>query len=134
MRTTKPYDKKGLSLRALHVVLGVVIFVESLIVALNYKEISAASHIGLPSQFVLALALVELLGALLVLIPQTLTIGTYVLLFAFAGALIIHLLHQQYNVGELVIYAAAVVAVMHQLRRSADSGERLDRSDSTNGS
>src|SRR5438552_1743429 len=111
-----PKDKSELSILVLHIVLGVVILIESLIVAVDYQAVAASSHIGLPSQFVLVLAGAEVIGALLFLIPPTLKIGAIILLAVFAVAAVVHILHGQYNVGDLAIYAAGVVAVMNNRR------------------
>jgi len=110
--------KKTMSIRALQLILGIVVLIESLIVAFSYKEVAAANHIGLPSQAILVLALSEIAGAVLFLIRRTLSIGSYVLLVVFACAVIIHLLHGQYDVGGLFIYGTAVVVVYFHMTRS----------------
>jgi hypothetical protein len=107
---------KALSIRALQWVLGVVVLIESLIVAFSYKEVAAANHIGLPNQVIFVLAVFEIAGAILFLIRRTLSIGFYVLLGVFACAVIIHLLHGQYNVGGLFIYGAAVIVVYFHMK------------------
>ena len=116
------YDKRTLSIRALHIILGVVIFIESLLVAVNYELIIKSDHMGLPGQVVLGLAIIEIAGAILFLIPQAIKIGTYVLLAVFLAAMSIHVLHGQYNTGGLLIYAAAVVAVRYQLQGVKNEG------------
>ena len=51
--------------------------------------------------------------AILLLIPPTVVRGGWLLIAIFALAVIVHLLHGMYNVGNLAIYAAGawVVAV-----------------------
>jgi hypothetical protein len=55
----------------------------------------------------------EIIGAILLLIPRTAVRGAWVLGVVFVLAIVIHLLHGMYNVGNLLIYTAAawVVAV-----------------------
>jgi len=55
-------DKSELSIIALHIVLGLSLFIESLIVAIDYQAVAASNHIGLPNQFVLVLAGAEVAG------------------------------------------------------------------------
>jgi len=73
----------------LNIVLGVVILVESTIVAVNYQSVSASSHIALPSQFVLILAVAEAIGAVLFMIPQTIKTGAIILLCVFLAAAVV---------------------------------------------
>jgi DoxX-like family len=55
---------------------------------------------------------VELVGAILFLIPKTMRIGSLLLLVVFAIALFFHLAHGEWDsVSMLVVYAAAVIAV-----------------------
>ena len=54
---------------------------------------------------------VELLGAVLFLIPKTSRIGSFLLLVVFAIVLIFHHLHSEWDIGWLVVYIAAVIAV-----------------------
>ncbi|HYJ91759.1 MAG TPA: hypothetical protein VEV84_10645, partial [Pyrinomonadaceae bacterium] len=58
------------------------------------------------------LASAEAIAALLLLIPKTLKIGAIALIVVFAIAALVHILHGQYDVGSLIIYAAATWAVM----------------------
>ena len=53
----------------------------------------------------------EIIGALLLLIPQTVARGAWFLVGIFVFAIAIHLLHGAYNVGNLVIYSAAAWAI-----------------------
>jgi hypothetical protein len=45
--------------------------------------------------------------------------GAWLLLAVFAGAVALHIVHGQFEVGGLLVYAAAVVAILahHQGRR-----------------
>lgn len=118
---------KVLSIKALQLVLGIVVLIESLIVAFSYKEVAAGIHIRLPDQFIFALALVEIFGAVLFLFRRTLRVGAYILLAVFACAAIIHVLHGLYNVGGLFIYAAAAIVVLFHLKGVGNDGRRTNR-------
>lgn len=73
---------------------------------------SSSAHIHLPHAPLKAIAAVELLGAILFLIPPTLVAGGRLLLASFAAAAVVHLLHGQPDIGFLVIYAMAVLTVI----------------------
>jgi hypothetical protein len=66
----------------------------------------------LPQWFRVAIGSVELLGAILFLIPPVVVAGGRLLLVTFGVAAIVHILHGQLDVGYLVIYAMAVLTVM----------------------
>ena len=53
----------------------------------------------------------EIIGSILLLIPPTATRGAWMLVALFTLAIVIHLLHGMYGVGNLVIYTAAAFAV-----------------------
>ncbi|MGA8036947.1 MAG: DoxX family protein [Candidatus Acidiferrales bacterium] len=61
--------------------------------------------------FLPVLSGVEILGAILFLIPSKSRIGSYLLLIVFGVALLFHLLQGDWEVGALVVYIAAVVVV-----------------------
>jgi hypothetical protein len=73
---------------------------------------SGGSHGHIPHALVLAIGAVELLGAILFLIPPTVKAGGWLLLATFLVAAIVHVLHGQPNVGFLVIYGFAVLTVI----------------------
>lgn len=66
----------------------------------------------LPQWLRVAIGSVELLGAILFLIPPAVVTGGRLLLATFGVAAVIHILHGQADVGYLVIYAMAVLTVM----------------------
>lgn len=72
---------------------------------------SSSTHAHMPRAFVVAIAAVELLGAILFLIPPVVVVGGRILLATFAVAAIVHILHGQPDVGYLVIYAMAVLTI-----------------------
>jgi hypothetical protein len=53
----------------------------------------------------------EVAGCILLLIPRTAVRGAWLLLAVFVLAILIHLMHGLYGIGNLVIYAAAAFAL-----------------------
>jgi len=53
----------------------------------------------------------EIAGCVLLLIPKTTIRGAWFLVAIFTFAILIHLLHGAYNVGNLLIYTAAALAI-----------------------
>jgi uncharacterized membrane protein YphA (DoxX/SURF4 family) len=106
--------KKGLpaALSLLRWVLGLVILAESLRFAFSHAAARAFAGTGLPDFIRLALALAEIVAALLFLIPRATRVGGWSLIVVLAFAVLLHLLHAWYDVGALVVYAAATWAVM----------------------
>jgi hypothetical protein len=97
-----------ISLRLLQIVLGVVLFLYS--AELVIEQLHSAHH-SLAFVALLILGSVEAVGALVFLFAASR--GGPVLLMTFAVAALIHILHGQTgHVGALLIYAAAVTAVM----------------------
>jgi hypothetical protein len=72
----------------------------------------------LPQWFRVAIGAVELLGAILFLLPPTVLAGGRLLLATFGVAAIVHILHGQPDVGYLLIYAMAALTVMTGRNRS----------------
>jgi len=93
----------------LRCVLGVVVGGYS--VALVVSQLRGEAHHAL-----LLLGLAELVAAILFLIPRTLRIGGISLIVVFAIAAVFHLLHREFNIGSLVVYAAAAFAVLSNRR------------------
>jgi len=92
--------------------LGLILAYESARLAFTSAYTSTRTH--LPRPILIAIALIELAGAVLFLLPSTLRLGSYLLLTAFGVAALLHVLHGQPDVGYLVIYAMAVLTVTTQ--------------------
>jgi hypothetical protein len=106
------------ALRILHWTVGLVILLESyrtLHGALSHLH--TAGHGGALLWVRLVLSSLEIVGALLFLVPRTLIAGAYMLLAIIALAICIHALHGEFSGLEiLVLYAAAVyVCLVHQV-------------------
>ena len=90
--------------------LGIVILIEAVLFVLpGAAHDFARTH--MPDFIRLILGFGEIVGCILLLIPKSATRGAWLLLAVFVMAIIIHLLHGAYNVGNLAIYAAAAFAI-----------------------
>ena len=90
--------------------LGVVILIEAVMFVLpGAAHDFARTH--LPGLVRMVVGFGEIAGSVLLLIPQTAVRGAWLLLAVFVMAILIHLLHGLYGVGNLVIYAAAAFAI-----------------------
>jgi hypothetical protein len=90
--------------------LGIVILIEAVMFVLPGAAHSfARTH--MPGFVRMVLGFAEILGCILLLVPQTVVRGAWVLLAVFVMAILIHLLHGMYGIGNLVIYAAAAFAI-----------------------
>jgi hypothetical protein len=59
----------------------------------------------------LVLGFGEIAGSVLLLIPATVVRGAWLLLAVFVMAILLHLLHGSYGIGNVVVYAAAAFAI-----------------------
>jgi uncharacterized membrane protein YphA (DoxX/SURF4 family) len=99
-----------LALTVLQWVLGVVILAEAVqFVMPGAAHDFARTH--LPGFIRMILGYGEIVGCILLLIPPTAVRGAWVLVGIFTLAIVTHLLHGMYGVGNLVIYTAAAWAV-----------------------
>jgi len=103
-------NQTKLALTVLQWVLGIVILAEAVQFVLP-----AAAHdfarTHLPSFVRLAVGWGEIIGCILLLIPPTAIRGAWVLVAVFTLAIVMHLLHGMYGVGNLVIYTAVAFAI-----------------------
>jgi uncharacterized membrane protein YphA (DoxX/SURF4 family) len=91
--------------------LGIVILIEATLFLFQSGSRHQFGSTHMPSTIRLILGWGELIGALLLLIPQTAVRGAWLLLLTFMLAIVIHLMHGMPNIGSLVIYSAAAWAV-----------------------
>jgi len=100
--------KSGLTV--LRLALGVVILLEAVLFLMpSGAHDFARTH--MPGFVRLVLGFGEILGCVLMLIPQTAMRGAWLLVAVFVMAILIHLLHGMLSIGNLVIYAAAAFAI-----------------------
>ena len=102
--------KTKCGLTVLQWALGIVILIEAVLFVLPSAAHSFAST-HMPGFVRMILGFGEIIGSILLLIPQTTIRGAWLLLAVFVMAIMLHLLHGGYNVGNLVIYAAAAFAI-----------------------
>lgn len=103
-------SRTKLALGILRWVLGIVILAE----AVQFVLPGAAhefSRTHMPGIVRLVVGFGEILGCILLLIPPTAVRGAWMLLGVFTFAIVIHLLHGMYGIGNLVIYAAVAFAL-----------------------
>lgn len=95
---------------ALRLALGIVILIQAVLFVMpGAAHEFARTH--MPGFVRLVLGFGEIAGALLLLIPRTVVRGAWLLLAVFVMAILLHLLHGLYGVGNLVVYAAAAFAI-----------------------
>jgi len=103
-----PGAKTGLCV--LQCALGIVILIEAVLFVMpGAAHAFARTH--MPGFVRLVLGVGEIAGAVLLLIPATVVRGAWLLVAVFVMAILVHLLHGLYNVGNLVVYAAAAFAI-----------------------
>ncbi len=104
------FVKTRIALSVLQWTLGVVILIEAVLFVLpSAAHGFAATH--MPGFIRLVLGWGEILGCILLLIPRTTIRGAWLLVAVFIMAILVHLLHGMYNVGNVVVYAAAAFAI-----------------------
>jgi len=104
------FVKTTIALTVLQWALGLVILIEAILFVMpNAAHEFARTH--MPGFIRLVLGWGEIVGCILLLIPRTTIRGAWLLLAIFIMAILIHLLHGVYNVGNLVIYASAAFAI-----------------------
>lgn len=93
---------------ALHLALGTVILLQSIISVFHARGLPTGPHqaIGLA-----VLASIEAVAAALFLFPRTLKVGGVTLLIVFIMALALHALRGEFPIA-LIVYAAGVTFVM----------------------
>jgi hypothetical protein len=112
-------SKEQIAIVALRLVLGIVVLVQSFLFLYGGESARFLASHGLPDAIRLVLGWSEVAAAILFLIPPTVRAGAWLLLAVFAGAFGLHVLHGQFEVGGLLVYAVAVLAILahHQGRK-----------------
>jgi hypothetical protein len=112
MTQSTTHERLPAELHILQWVLGLVILAESARFAFSPGAANAFAKTGLPDFIRLALAWAEIAAAILFLVPRARVVGGWFLIVVLVLAIVIHLLHGWFDVGALVVYAAATWAVM----------------------
>jgi hypothetical protein len=98
------------ALAGLQWTLGLVILLEAILFVMpNARHNFATTH--MPDIVRQVLGWGEIIGSVLLLIPRTAVRGGWFLVGIFVLAIVLHLLHGMFNVGDLVIYTSAAWAV-----------------------
>jgi len=107
------------ALTALQWSLGIVILIEAALFLFGPESRHDFASTHMPNAIRMILGWGEIVGALLLLVPRTVSRGGWLLLTLFLFAIVLHLLHGISNVGSLVIYSAAawVVASKESVKR-----------------
>ncbi len=105
-------DRTRSALLVLQWMLGLVILAEAAAFAFSPAAAHAFAKTGMPNVVRLVLAWGEIAAVILFLIPRTVIAGGWFLIAVLGLAIVLHLLHGWWDVGSLVIYAAAAWAVM----------------------
>ena len=96
--------------------LGIALFIEAALLAFSKTETRFAGYPGSHHWIRLALAWSEMLGCVVFLVPRTLKAGAALLIIVFASAAVVHAFHGNFQIGGLLIYAAATSVVASQAR------------------
>lgn len=102
--------KNKVALCILQYSLAIVILIEAILFAMpNAAHDFSRTH--MPGFIRLILAWGEIIACILLLIPKTAVRGAWLLFAVVVFAILLHLLHGMYKVGDLVVYAAAALAI-----------------------
>lgn len=112
MTQSNKNDRLPAALCILQWVLGLVILAESLRFAFSPEAAHAFAKTGLPNFIRQGLAWAEIAAAILFLVPRATVVGGRLLIAVLGVAIVIHILHGWFDVGVLVVYAAATWAVV----------------------
>ena len=104
--------RKEIAIIVLRLVLGLVVLAQSFIFLFGGDSAKFFARHGLPDAIRLVLGWSEVVAAILFLLTPTLAVGARFLLAVFAGAIFLHLVHGQFEVGGLLAYCAAVLVVL----------------------
>jgi hypothetical protein len=108
------------SISLLRWTLGLVVLLESCRFVFSGSVAHFLAEAGLPSSIRVVLGGAEIIAAVLFLVPFATLVGSYLLLAVFGLAALVHVLHGQYDVGGLVVYAVAVLVCMTHAERPHD--------------
>jgi hypothetical protein len=116
-------QRMKIALTGLQWTLGLVILIEAILFVMpSARHDFAQTH--MPDLVRRFLGWGEIVGAVLLLIPRTTVRGSWLLAGIFVLAIIVHLLHGMFNVGNLAIYTATASAIAIGKGTAADSVSR----------
>ena len=100
--------------------LGVVVLIEAALPAFSKREIHFG-HAGMHHGIRIVLAWSEMLACVLFLVPRAMKPGALLLIAVLALAALVHVLRGNFQIGGLLIYAAALAVVASQPHSEAPS-------------
>src|SRR5579863_10045424 len=101
--------------------LGLAVILESIEFVFSTSVAHFLAKAGLPIWIRPVLGSAEIIAAVLFLLPITTMLGGYLLLVIFALAVLLHILHGQFGVEGLIVYAVAVfVCMAYNDRKTAE--------------
>ena len=95
--------------------LGLVVTLQSFEFVFSTSAAHFLAKAGLPTWIRPVLGGAEIIAAVLFLVPFTTVIGSYLLFVIFGLATLVHMLHGQYGVEGLLVYAVAVLVCRRPL-------------------
>ena len=107
-----PANRLKIAICILYWSVGLVVLIESCLFVFSASRAHAFAKSGMPSLIRPVLGGAEVIAALLFLVPPARPIGGYALLFIFALAALLHILHGQTDISTLILYSAAVYTVL----------------------
>lgn len=114
-----------LSIPLLRWTLGLVVILESSLFAFSPSAAHFFAKTGLPPWMRPALGSVEILAAILFLVPLTARFGGYLLIVIFGLAGLIHILHGQFGgVEGLLVYAVVVLVCLAHGTKAGEEPQR----------
>jgi hypothetical protein len=111
-----------LSVPLLRWTLGLAVLLQSFEFVFSASAAHSFAKTGLASWLRPALGGVEIIAAILFLVPFTALLGGYLLLVILALAVLIHLLHGQFGVEGLVVYAMATLVCLTHTEKPISRG------------
>jgi hypothetical protein len=104
------------TMTALRLVLGLVVLERSCLFIFAPRAAEAFARTGWPNGVRLALGWCEIAAAILFLVPRTVVAGAWSLVAIFLFAVALHVLHGEYEVGALLVWTVAVLAILAHRR------------------
>ncbi len=101
---------------ALRVALGLLVLQRSCVFVFGEHAAKSFGRTGMPDALRLGLGWCEIVAAVLFLVPRTVTVGGHSLVGIFVFAAGLHVAHGEFDVGVLLVWTVAVLAVLAHRR------------------
>jgi hypothetical protein len=110
---------RDFSMAALRVALGLLVLQRSCVFVFGAHAAESFTRTGLPDALRLGLGWCEIVAAALFLVPPTAAVGGWSLVGIFLFAAALHVAHGEFDVGVLLVWTVAVLAVLAHRRPRA---------------